>query len=364
MSKKPRQHIDDIAGKLISHFKLRDHAKRQDEAEMWQRITDEIAKEEHALHRQKRMRRIYLTVSVAAACAVLLLYIGKDRIFKDTDWNLENYVNQLADVVEPKGEVQLLLSGDKTVRIDKDSVGIVYTPQGDIRINKEDAKVEKKDAGENEFNQVIVPKGKYTRLTLADGTQMHVNSGSRVIYPRRFTGKRREIYVEGEVYLDVTPDKKRPFRVKTSQFEVEVLGTSFNVNAYTKNHRGEVVLVEGSVRLYDKYDREVLLKPDNLVAVDAGQASDVRQVNAADYTAWINGLLILHAAPLKTVFDKLNRFYDIPFVVDPAIQTEIVEGKLDLRLPLPELLRMISVGAPIEYRLHEGVYYINPKKNT
>ena len=70
---------------------------------------------------------------------------------------------------------------------------------------------------------------------------------------------RREIYVEGEIYLDVTPDKSRPFVVKTHQFNVEVLGTSFTVNAYKGKKQSEVVLVEGSVRLSDKYQKEVLM---------------------------------------------------------------------------------------------------------
>lgn len=361
MERKRRQNIVDIAEKLISHFKQCDLKEREDEVEMWERITDEIAKEEKKLQMQKRIRRIYITVSVVAACFLFLLYINKEQFFGDMSWTLEDYANQLTDATETGGQVQLLLSNDKTVYIDKDSVGIVYSSSGSVRIDKDDAEVEKAEVEKSEFNQVIVPKGKYTQLTLSDGTQMHVNSGTRVIYPPIFTGERREIYVEGEVYLDVTPNKEKPFRVKTSQFEVEVLGTSFNVNAYKQNNQGEVVLVEGAVKLCDKHNKQVLLEPDNLITVYNGQAGDVKHVNAGDYTAWINGLLILHDEPLIDVFRKLDRFYDIPIVVDSAIQAKIVDGKLDLQLPLPELIRMISVVVPIDYQLNDGIYYINLK---
>ena len=102
------------------------------------------------------------------------------------------------------------------------------------------------------------------------------------MYPRVFADNRREIYVEGEIYLDVTPDKSRPFVVKTHQFNVEVLGTSFNVNAYKGKKQSEVVLVEGSVRLSDKYQKEVLMKPDNLVVVSEGRASRIKRVRAKD----------------------------------------------------------------------------------
>ena len=81
------------------------------------------------------------------------------------------------------------------------------------------------------------------------------------------------------------------------------MGTSFNVNAYKGKKQSEVVLVEGSVRLSDKYQKEVLMKPDNLVVVSEGRASRIKRVRAKDYTAWINGLLILHNEPLMSVFD-------------------------------------------------------------
>ncbi len=138
----------------------------------------------------------------------------------------------------------------------------------------------------------------------------------------------------------------------------------FNVNAYKQRNQGEVVLVEGSVELYDKHDNRILLKPDNLVTVHNGQAGDIKHVNAKDYTAWIDGLLILHTEPLKDVFEKLNRYYNVPIVVDSAIQTEIADGKLDLRIPLPELIRMISVVLPIDYKLNDGTYYITSKEKN
>lgn len=360
MKSKQKQNINNMADRLITYFKLRDHEKREDEEEVWQRIIGEIANEEKRFHMHKRVRRLYVTVSAVAACMLILLYIGRGKIFIDTRSNLEEYINQLPEITETGDQVRLLLSNDRVVHVDKDSVGIVYTSKGGIRIDKDTTEVEE-NIKEIQFNQIVVPKGKYTRLTLADGTQMHVNSGSRVVYPRVFNEDRREIYVDGEVFLDVTPDKKRPFHVKTSQFEVEVLGTSFNVNAYKKNVLCEVVLLEGSVQLCDKHNRQVVLEPNNLVTVNEGQVGTIKHVIAKDYTAWIDGLLILHNEPLMAVFEKLDRFYDVPIMVDPAIQMEIVDGKLDLHLSLPELIQMISAVIPIDCQLNDGRYYITPK---
>lgn len=366
MKKKKNNNMNGVIDRLIAFIKFRDHQKRSDEAEVWSRIINEIDRQKKRTEKKKHTRRINMAIITVAACGLILLYIGIDRIaFVKLDNSLDNYIGQLSDISKSTQQVQLLLSGDETVCIDKDSVGIVYSSNGKVQINgdiQEDSKTREENIKEEEFNQVVVPKGKYTRLTLSDGTQMHVNSGSMVVYPRIFIGERREIYVEGEVYLEVTPDKTKPFIVKTGQCNVEVLGTSFNINAYKQNKQAEVVLVEGSVKLLDKYDHEVLMKPDNLVAINSGHASHVRRVRAKDYTAWIDGLLILHAEPLKSVFEKLERFFDIPIIVDPTVQMEIVDGKLDLSLPLPELIRMISIALPIDYQINNGTHHIKTKK--
>lgn len=363
MKSRQNQELNGIIDKIIGYFRYHDRKERDDEADMWERINREIKQQEKGARIKKRIYAFLIPASVAA-CFLLAYIIGRGGV-SDNDWTLDTYVNQLADVTEASGQVQLLLSDKRKVQIDKDTVGIVYSSSGQIQIEQEEHSVSE-TAGNDEkaegFNQIIVPKGKYSQLTLSDGTRMHVNSSTRVVYPRVFTNNRREIYVEGEIYLDVAHDKNKPFVVKTHQFDVEVLGTSFNVNAYKGNEQAEVVLVEGAVKLSDKYKKEVLMNPDNLVVVSEGRASRIKRVRAKDYTAWINGLLILHNEPLISVFDRLNRFYDVPIVVAPAIQTEIVDGKLDLRLSLPELVEMISVAVPIDCQLIDGTYYISPRK--
>ena len=360
MKSQQKQELDGIIDKIIGYFRFHDRKERDDETDMWERINREIRQQEKKTRVREYIKRFLIPVSVAAC--LLLAYVIDKGEFSDNSWTLDAYVGQLADVAEASGQVQLLLSDKRKVQIDKDTVGIVYSSNGKIQIEQEEHTVSETSENTDEakgFNQIIVPKGKYSQLTLSDGTRMHVNSGTRVVYPRVFADNRREIYVEGEIYLDVTPDKSRPFVVKTHQFNVEVLGTSFNVNAYKGKKQSEVVLVEGSVRLSDKYQKEVLMKPDNLVVVSEGRASRIKRVRAKDYTAWINGLLILHNEPLMSVFERLNRFYDIPIVVAPAIQTEIVDGKLDLRLSLSELVRMISVVVPIDCQIIDGTYYIS-----
>ena len=362
MKKKQRQDINQIADKFINYFKTQDQQKQEGENELWNLIAAEIGK--HEVKSRRRKISYWIGASMATAASVLF-FIYISNIFHTKDYSrLENYVSQLSSEIENGDQVQLLLSDHEKVNMDKDSVGIIYSSNGTIQIDKDLYQESHKNDKEieEEFNQIIVPRGKYIFITLSDGTKMHVNSGTRVVYPRFFTGIKREIYVDGEIFLDVAKNPQKPFIVKTSNFNIEVTGTSFNVNAYKEDSRGEVVLVEGSVRLNDQYKNKIILKPNQSVSIVHGKAGETQNVCAADYTAWINGLLISHSETLEVVFKKLYRFYNIPVVISPAVRSELVNGKLDLRLPLSELIRLMAVAVPIKYQERNGTYYIEPKE--
>lgn len=364
MKQNSNQDIIRIAQKFINFFKKQDQEKRSGEDELWSQIILRIEKEDRKSSRKIYLFRFYKITAVAAAL-LICFYISKRLYFTEQLDDLENYISQISDSIHSSNQVQILLSETEKVDVDKDSIGITYTSNGEIRIDKDICRKgeEKQEALKEEFNQIIVPKGKSSFLTLSDGTTMNINSDTRVIYPRVFTGKQREIYVEGEIYLNVTKNKEKPFIVKTSKFEVEVLGTSFNVSAYKNEIQGEVVLVHGSVKLRDTRKNEIALKPNNLVTVNGGIAGKVEYVNAEDYIAWTNGLMISHSETLAKIFQKLNRFYGSTIIVHPTVSAVLIDGKLDLKQSLPDLIRLISVAVPIDCQEKNGIYYINPIKN-
>ena len=98
-------------------------------------------------------------------------------------------------------------------------------------------------------NIVSVNRGQRAGITLPDGTIVHLNSESKLTYTPEFNGKLREVSLEGEAFFEVTPNKEKPFIVKTSVFDVEVLGTSFNVSVYNDENIVETALIEGKVKL-------------------------------------------------------------------------------------------------------------------
>ena len=362
MKREQKQDMYPIADKFIRYFKTRDRKPRKGGDELWNLISAEIEKVESKPQRRKVLPWVASLTAIAAS-VLLLLYTG-DAFQTIPSSKLENYISLLSEEIDNHDQVRLMLSDNEVVDMEADSVNILYSADGAIQIDQQlhqQSTTGTRDT-ETEFNQIIVPKGKYIFITLSDGTKMYVNSGTRVVYPRVFAEATREIYVEGEIFLDVAKNEKKPFLVKTAKFDVEVLGTAFNINAYKNEEYAEVVLARGSIKLTDKESNSMMLKPNNLVSIENGKVGNARFVNAADYTAWTEGLLITHTETLAAVFRRLTRFYDIPIAVTADVQSLVVNGKLDLKQSLPELLRLISVAAPINYQQENGGYTISLKK--
>ena len=140
-------------------------------------------------------------------------------------------------------------------------VNIIYSHNGTVVVNSDTIDQRKTLEKEREFNQLIIPKGKRTRLTLADGTHLWANSGTRVVYPSHFEKNRRDVF----------RNESAPFIVKTKDFQVQVLGTVFNVSAYPSEGMSSVVLVKGSVNVKNYEKEQVKLAPGQLVNIHTGQ---------------------------------------------------------------------------------------------
>ena len=99
---------------------------------------------------------------------------------------------------------------------------------------------------------------KVENLTLADGTQLTLNRGAQLIYPEKFAGRTREIFLSGEAYFDVAHDKKHPFIVRAGDLKIKVLGTKFNIEAYPDSETITTTLLEGSVEVESRLSRECI----------------------------------------------------------------------------------------------------------
>lgn len=185
---------------------------------------------------------------------------------------------------------------------------------------------------------LVTPRGGQYQAVLPDGTHVWLNANSSLTYPLRFVGDAREVTLEGEAYFDVTPDRKRPFRVTLNDTKIEVLGTQFNANGYGA---ATTTLVEGSVRIIYE-DEQRLLKP--------GEGAEVRQnirVYPADVqkaVAWKNGFFYFKDDEITEILDQVARWYDVEVAYRQHnnIPPDGYNGKIRREANLSEVLEMLN----------------------
>lgn len=310
-----------------------------------------------AIPRQRPVIRTWIW-GVAASIALLVgftyfFYQMGTGVDEDEALKMQQFMLS-STAPEDVKEVTLVVSDKKKIELANNSQ-VAYTTAGEVHVNSDKLKETTltEEVAENEatteaeeFNQIIVPKGRRSLIILADNSKIWINSGSKVIYPRAFKGDKRQIFVEGEVYLKVARNEAKPFIVNTSSFEVEVLGTSFNVNAYKGNTQASVVLVEGAVNIKDSQKQSIKMSPNERVELNETGIAKKEEVNALEYIHWVDGVWILDGKPLNEVLRYLSEYYGQPLSCDPAIGEEPIYGKLFLNEDLDKVLESIQQTLP------------------
>lgn len=312
-----------------------------------------IRKYETAICHRRILRLTWLG-SVAASILLLaggtILFLQKEKGSNVT--GMEQYIqaNLSADDVK---EVTLVVSDNKKIELANNSQ-VAYSSTGQVHVNADKLKEEET---EEKFNQIIVPKGRRSMIVLADNSKIWINSGSKVLYPRSFGEGERKIFVEGEVYLKVTHDESRPFIVSTASFDVEVLGTSFNVTAYKDSPEAAVVLVEGGVNVKDRQERHIRMSPNERVALNETGISKKEKVDAREYIRWVDGVWVLKGESLQEVVWRLTKYYGQSIHCDASIENEPVYGKLFLNEELDRVLESLKSALPATQTMQENVIY-------
>ena len=322
--------------------------------ELWKRIV-----ESNRRHKQK-VRRIRISLFIAAAaCLLIPLLLNKINVYHQDTIDKSLLRLSQTEVTLQGDEIQLILP-KQAITIEGTTSNICHDSKGHITVNSEQLQ-ESASSKEENYNQLIVPNGKRSTLAFEDGTRMWVNAGSRVIYPNKFKKERREIFVDGEVYMEVARDEKCPFIVKTSTMDIRVLGTAFNVTAYKKDVQSSVVLASGSVSV--KADtEEVKLVPNEMFSHSIHNGVHVINVVVSDYTSWKDGIYIYHSEPLSSILNRISRYYGKEICYPHSIATFKCSGKLNLLEDLDSLLEGLTHTVPVNYTKTDEKYTFEERK--
>lgn len=197
-----------------------------------------------------------------------------------------------------------------------------------------------------------VPAGQRAELTLSDSTKVWLNSLTTFIFPTQFTETNREVYLDGEGYFEVTHDAGKRFKVSTSEHVITVLGTEFNVTAYSKESETFATsLIDGSVEINSRDNKQhILLTPGNQVYYQDGRLA-ITAIQHYDYFLWKKGIISFNHEPLKDIFRKLELYYDIRIENrNRRIENICYTGKFRTKDGIEHVLNVLQVPTNLRYQ--------------
>jgi len=340
---------------LYPNFKI---LPKKDKADLKERIAESIAFEKQQT-RRKKLR--ILSWSVAA---VIFIGLGLITVVPKQERNEISSIEQFANsnktdrtAFEKSDEIKLVLSNQESVTVG-DSSTIAYDASGN-KISVNNKQIKQTKSLETQYNTVLVPYGKRVQLSLADGTLVWLNSGSKLIYPTSFDKDTREVFLEGEGIFDVAHNAAKPFFVKAANnYSVRVLGTLFNVSCYAKDAKVSTALLRGKVQVvyakkgfFNNDTLQSILKPGMIADLDKKQQTIKTTVqNVEPLFSWRKGYYEFSQEKLPLVLDKLTRYYNVDFVMNKKVsQTETYSGAFKLNDDLDKVVKTLEATTGFEF---------------
>jgi len=198
---------------------------------------------------------------------------------------------------------------------------------------------------------VTTPYGARTSFKLPDGSEVWLNSGSKISFPKQY-GKVRNVELLGEAYFEIVKDGK-PFVVKTNLGTVEVMGTSFDAKAYA-DEPFETTLVEGSVKVCNNTNQVATLKPSQQTTITPANELSLKDVNTELSTSWREGRLMFVKEPFGKVARQLERWYNVKIELQGEKLKKLgYTGTIEMET-FGEVLELINTTTPIKYKFNKN----------
>ncbi|MBO9635353.1 MAG: FecR domain-containing protein [Chitinophagaceae bacterium] len=358
------------AGKLMNEFRDVDQSERFKQLEniddatsrrMYNRLLGSIQTPaapalQAPVHRVHFLRsgwfRYAAAVLLLAGCAGTYFLLNNGKAEK----GIASGKNIQTDIGAGGNKAILTLDDGRKIMLDEAQNGDLAR-QGSTRVVKQENgrlayETDGAQDGKIASNTLTVPRGGQYALTLSDGTKVWLNAASSITYPNVFTGTDRKVEISGEAYLEIAKNERKPFKVKANGAEILVLGTSFNVNAYTDENAVKTTLVDGSVKVVKSSTSQAkMLIPGQQAEIsESTEGVKVETVDTDQVLAWKNGLFSFNNADIKTVMRQLSRWYDITIVYENGVPAQRFYGDMNRNLTLSQVLKGLEV-TKVNFRL-------------
>ena len=258
-------------------------------------------------------KRLFLSLYKYAAIAVIAFGVGFYTLHnRNVPGDFLSHLSPM-DISEPV----LLQNNQKYIALGAESFslneqkGIVKNNHTDrlLSYHQEDASRGFSFGKKRADNRLLAAQGQTYKLAHADGTNVMLNAESELTFPSEFDTDRREVFLKGEAFFQVTHNEKAPFIVHTDQLDVQVLGTTFNVSGYNNENMLKVTLVEGSIRIHQQGD-SVKIRPNEQYNYNKNtREKRVQTVDTELFTSWVNDEYIFKDTTLDEIFNRINHWY-------------------------------------------------------
>jgi transmembrane sensor len=272
-------------------------------------LLDKIRKDKNLLNKFK-IKKIFKYAAIAILFISVGYYIHVDNKAEKIDVTT---IKQNEIILQLDNGNIKVLSEDGTEKVVNKDGTVIGSQKGNQLIYDNKPNVEKLV-----YNTLTVPYGKRFELKLSDGTHIYLNAGTSLKYPVKFLkGEKRQVFLNGEAFFDVTKDANHPFIVNMNNVGIKVFGTKFNASSYPESESINTVLVEGSVSIFnnnnDYNDKTAsILNPGYIASWNKfNKKVSIEKADVAMHTAWIDGRILFRHLPFKNIIKQLERHYDV-----------------------------------------------------
>ena len=316
-------------------------------------------------HKKRRVltASVRRTIYVAASLLVFVMAGGVWWSERTVMISPEEGREIVIETTIDRNSVRLILGDNRMIPLTHKNEAIVLGMRGILHsegLRTLNYKYVKSDSLENvsEYHTLIVPKGERQKVIFSDSSWVILNAQSTMKYPVAFRGEERKVYVEGEAYFEVTRDEEHPFIVSVKNFDVRVLGTSFNVMSYDDEFASSVTLLSGKVETTSGHDT-VRLSPGEQVSITSDNRMTVQKTDINVVVSWMDGKFGFSNERLEVIMRKICRWYDVEVLYAvPGFRERRFTGAPANNMPLKELLEALSTTTNLQFSLQDGVITI------
>jgi len=312
---------------------------------------------QHGIEETSKKRTLRIWPRVAAAAAIILM-VGGVLIY----YNHKSVTQQSQFVkndIRPGGNKAILtLANGQKISLTDAATGAIAKQAGVSIIKAASGQLiysisnTNHTLGESVFNMVETPKGGQYQVKLPDGTEVWLNAASSLRYPATFESqKQRKVELTGEGYFEVAKDKTHPFIVKTDKEDVEVLGTHFNINAYSNEPDIKTTLLEGLVQVRAGDGNNVRIKPGERAILKKSGKIEVGTTDVEEAVAWKNGKFVFTSESIESIMRKLARWYDVEVVYEGDFSDRPFTGSISRFDNISKILDKITFTQAIHFKV-------------